>query len=104
MKSVLFLPFISQLAFSILIEPQPFAVIENNNLTIRCIAEAGESSINTLSVGGTLITSLPRFLSAMLINGGTSYSFGPLNRSDTGLVFLCRNEQQRSATLQVNCE
>ena len=93
-----------QLVCSIMIRPQPFSAQENRNLSVSCIAEEGESLFISLTVNGSIITALPRFISVMAINKGASFLFGPIARSDDGLVFQCWNEQRRSATLQVTCK
>ena len=96
--------FNSQLVWSILIRPQPFSAQENENLSVSCIAEEGESLFITLTINGSIISTLPRYISAVAIDGGVSFLFGPITRSDDGSVFQCSNEHRQLATLEVICK
>ena len=72
---------------------------------MSCVAEEGELALFRLSINGTWrLMNLPRVVSAVGIDGGVSYLFGPITRSDDGLVFECNNGQPLTANLQVRCK
>ena len=96
----------SACAQTVAITPSTLIGVEGSNLTVGCSLVGGGSTIFELSVNGSRITTLAKFIGASMTPTGTQFVYGPLERSESGIVFECDDgaANKASATLVVNCK
>ena len=93
-------------AQTVTILPSPLTGTEGSNLAINCSLVGGGRANFELTVNGTDITTLGKFVDASMTDVGTQFVYGPLERSESGIVFECDDgsTNRASGTLVVNCE
>ena len=104
--SVAFLLLISRVsAQTVDIAPSPLIGVEGSNLTVDCSLVGEGTTVFELTVDGTDVTTLAKFVGASVTPTGTRFVYGPLERSDSGKGFRCDDGGSRAtATLVVHCE
>ena len=93
-------------AQTVAISPSPLIGLEGSSLTVDCGLVGGGRTDFELLVNGSRITTLPKFAGASVTPTGTQFVYGPLNRSEAGIVFECDDSGGNRAdeTLVVNCK
>ena len=86
--------------------PSSLVGVEGDNLNVTCSLEGGPRPIFGLLVGGTPIANTGKFQGAVETPTGTRFVYGPLERAESGLVFLCDDgtDNAATATLTVYCK
>ena len=107
LASVAFLLLIPRVsAQTVAIAPSPLIGVEGSNLAVDCSLVGGGRTDFELTVDGTDVTTLAKFVRASVTPTGTRFVYGLLERSDSGKVFECDDSMgnRASATLAVHCE
>ena len=110
LEMLLFVSFLllvsSASAQTVEIAPSPLIGIEGSNLTVDCSVVGGDRVDFELSVDGTRVTTLAKFVDASITPTGTQFVYGPLERREAGIVFECDDSgsNRASATLMVHCK
>ena len=88
-----------------IVPPSPVG-IEGNDLNITCSLDVGRRPIFELSVNGTLIQKTGKLQETEATPTGTRFVYGPLNRTESGFVFVCNDGGGNTATgtLVVYCK
>ena len=86
--------------------PSSLVGVEGDNLNVTCSLEGGPRPIFDLVVGGTPIANTGKLQGAAVTPTGTRFVYGPLERAESGLVFLCDDAagNQATASLEVICK
>ena len=91
---------------SVSILPPNLVGIEGNNLNVTCSLDGGSRPIFELTVNGVLIQNTGKLQGTAGTPTGTRFVYGPLNRRDLGLEFVCNDGGgiTAAATLVVYCK
>ena len=77
-------------AAAVLAVPEALTQKEGKNVIVECSAKPGETQQDfSLLVNGTDITQTGKYIGSKVTTNGTQFQYGPLTRSDNGIVFEC---------------
>ena len=86
--------------------PSSLVGIEGDNLNVTCSLEGGPRPIFDLVVGGTPVANTGKLRGAVATPTGTRFVYGPLERAESGLEFVCDDAagNLETANLTVYCK